>query len=44
MTSSLDFCHLSVKLEDVQETSQIMYHSKGLDESYQKNVSFIKFE
>ena len=28
---------------DVQETSQIIYHSKGLDESYQ-NVSFIKFE
>ena len=30
--------------EDLRETKQIIYHSKGIDESYPKNVLFIEFE
>ena len=29
---------------DLRETKQIIYHSKGTDESYPKNVLFIAFE
>ena len=29
---------------DVQETCQIIYHSKGLDESYLKDANFINSE
>ena len=29
---------------DLRETKQIIYHSKGIDESYPKNVLFIEFE
>ena len=29
---------------DLRETKQIIYHSKGIDESYSKNVLFIEFE
>ena len=34
----------TIESADVRETSQIIYHSKGLDDSYQANVSLIKFE
>ena len=29
---------------DLRETKQIMYHSKGIDESCPKNVIFTEFE
>ena len=32
------------KNADLLETKQIIYHSKGTDESYPKNVLFIEFE
>ena len=29
---------------DLRETKQIIYHSKGIDEGYPKNLLFIEFE
>ena len=34
----------TMKNVDVRETSQVIYHSKSLDESYPKMQGFIKFE